>query len=173
MRYQGKIISWNDDRGFGFIQRNGGSDKVFAHISSFAEGKRRPVVGDIVTYEVIKDEGGRSRAQKVAFPRARTRKTTVKPTHALPWGRVATVGLIAVLGVGAYLRHKPQEVVTSHKLSPHPAVSVEARFRCAGKTHCSQMSSCAEARFYLNNCPGTQMDGDRDGVPCESQWCGF
>ncbi|MGB5407725.1 MAG: excalibur calcium-binding domain-containing protein [Thiogranum sp.] len=42
-----------------------------------------------------------------------------------------------------------------------------------GKTHCSQMSSCKEAKFYLNNCPGTKMDGDGDGVPCESQWCSF
>jgi hypothetical protein len=33
------------------------------------------------------------------------------------------------------------------------------------------MSSCQEARFYLANCPNTKMDGDGDGVPCESQWC--
>ena len=44
-------------------------------------------------------------------------------------------------------------------------------YQCEGKTHCSEMTSCEEARFYLRNCPGTQMDGDGDGVPCESQWC--
>ncbi|MEB2316353.1 MAG: excalibur calcium-binding domain-containing protein [Xanthomonadaceae bacterium] len=33
------------------------------------------------------------------------------------------------------------------------------------------MRSCDEAKFFIRNCPGTQMDGDRDGVPCESQWC--
>ena len=45
-------------------------------------------------------------------------------------------------------------------------------FRCeADKTHCSQMRSCAEATFYINNCPGTEMDGDDDGVPCERQFC--
>ena len=48
----------------------------------------------------------------------------------------------------------------------------DARFRCEGKTRCSQMSSCEEAMFYIQNCPGTEMDGDDDGVPCESQWCG-
>ena len=47
-----------------------------------------------------------------------------------------------------------------------------AGFRCEGKTRCSQMSSCEEATFYLQNCPGTEMDGDRDGIPCESQHCG-
>lgn len=28
------------------------------------------------------------------------------------------------------------------------------------------------AVFYLKNCPGTQMDADEDGIPCESQHCG-
>jgi len=44
-------------------------------------------------------------------------------------------------------------------------------FRCDGRTYCSQMRSCAEATFFLRNCPGTKMDGDNDGVPCERQWC--
>lgn len=46
------------------------------------------------------------------------------------------------------------------------------RYRCDGRTHCSQMTSCEEARFFLRNCPGVTMDGDNDGVPCEGQWCG-
>jgi len=44
-------------------------------------------------------------------------------------------------------------------------------FRCDGRTHCSQMSSCSEARYFLANCPGVKMDGDRDGIPCEDQHC--
>ena len=42
---------------------------------------------------------------------------------------------------------------------------------CDGRTYCSQMTSCKEATFFLNNCPDTKMDGDNDGVPCEQQWC--
>lgn len=45
-------------------------------------------------------------------------------------------------------------------------------FQCSGKIYCSEMSSCAEAKFYLRNCPGTKMDGNNDGIPCEKQWCG-
>jgi len=45
-------------------------------------------------------------------------------------------------------------------------------YRCRGKTHCSHMSSCEEAKFYLHNCPGVKIDGDGNGVPCEKQWCG-
>ena len=44
-------------------------------------------------------------------------------------------------------------------------------FQCTDKIYCSEMSSCAEAKFYLRNCPGTKMDGDNDGIPCERQWC--
>ena len=51
-------------------------------------------------------------------------------------------------------------------------VSEDSRFSCDGRTHCSQMTSCEEATWFINNCPGTQMDGNNDGVPCESQWCG-
>lgn len=50
--------------------------------------------------------------------------------------------------------------------------SNNSTFKCSGKIYCSEMSSCAEAKFYLRNCPGTKMDGDNDGIPCENQWCG-
>ncbi len=43
--------------------------------------------------------------------------------------------------------------------------------RCDGRTYCSQMTSCSEAKFFLKNCPNTKMDGNHDGVPCEQQWC--
>lgn len=51
------------------------------------------------------------------------------------------------------------------------APAAGAAFRCDGRTHCSQMTSCAEATYFLAHCPGVSMDGDNDGVPCEQQWC--
>jgi hypothetical protein len=44
-------------------------------------------------------------------------------------------------------------------------------YRCDGRTMCSQMRSCPEATYFLQNCPGVKMDGDHDGIPCERQWC--
>jgi hypothetical protein len=52
-----------------------------------------------------------------------------------------------------------------------PATAVPAAFRCDGRQHCSQMKSCAEAKYFLANCPNVKMDGDGDGIPCEQQWC--
>jgi endonuclease YncB( thermonuclease family) len=49
--------------------------------------------------------------------------------------------------------------------------AVAGNYRCDGRSYCSQMKSCAEATWFLRNCPGMKMDGDRDGVPCETQWC--
>jgi hypothetical protein len=43
-----------------------------------------------------------------------------------------------------------------------------AGFSCAGKHLCRQMQSCEEARFYLETCGVASLDGDNDGVPCET-----
>ena len=52
-----------------------------------------------------------------------------------------------------------------------PSAAANTAWRCDGRTRCSQMRSCEEATFFLRNCPGVQMDGDGNGIPCESQFC--
>ena len=54
---------------------------------------------------------------------------------------------------------------------PSKAASSASGFKCDGRVYCSDMHSCEEAKFFINNCPGTKMDGDHDGMPCESQFC--
>ena len=56
------------------------------------------------------------------------------------------------------------------KVAP-AAPSVSTGFSCDGRQYCSQMKSCAEAKYFLANCPGVKMDGDKNGIPCEQQWC--
>lgn len=53
-----------------------------------------------------------------------------------------------------------------------PAVARAAPYRCDGRVYCSQMHSCEEATWVQQNCPGTKMDGNHDGIPCEKQFCG-
>jgi cold shock CspA family protein len=69
----------------------------------------------------------------------------------------------------------PASVAPQRTFTPSPVTELPpARipdFRCDGRIHCSQMTSCAEATYFLQRCPGTKMDGDGDGVPCEVQWC--
>ena len=56
------------------------------------------------------------------------------------------------------------------KVAPTPP-TVTSGFSCDGRQYCSQMKSCAEAKYFLANCPGAKMDGDKNGIPCEKQWC--
>jgi len=91
---------------------------------------------------------------------------------------VLIVGILAWRGYETYIARA--------KLSGQPTTADQAAanvdslfaaaqnppgFRCDGRVYCSQMTSCAEAKYFLSNCPGVKMDGDRDGVPCERQWC--
>ena len=83
-------------------------------------------------------------------------------------------------GVSCKKTELVEDTVTILKSRQEPATMKPApmklqnrtTMRCDGRTHCSEMRSCEEAVFFLNNCPSTKMDGDLDGVPCEKQWCG-
>lgn len=73
MRHQGRIDTWQDDRGFGFITPDAGGPRVFVHIKSFTKRGRRPSAGAAVTYLVRKDRQGRLQAAHVAFANAAPR----------------------------------------------------------------------------------------------------
>lgn len=93
--------------------------------------------------------------------------------------RLIVLAIVCLIGWKAYwhFEEKLQTSVAStpEKMwSPTPGsrpVAVSGSFKCDGRTHCSQMTSCAEATYFLKNCPGVKMDGNNDGVPCEQQWC--
>jgi hypothetical protein len=55
--------------------------------------------------------------------------------------------------------------------TPEPSGSEQSPFHCDGRIYCSEMRSCAEAKYFLAHCPNVKMDGDHDGIPCERQWC--
>lgn len=59
MRTKGKITSWNDDKGYGFIEPYAGGGRVFVHINEFANRSRRPAVNQVVTFTLSSDDRGR------------------------------------------------------------------------------------------------------------------
>ena len=67
MRYQGRLTNWNDSKGYGFVTPNGGGDKAFVHIKAFSTN-RRPVEGDLITYEIAKDPQNRLQAMSIRYP---------------------------------------------------------------------------------------------------------
>jgi len=40
--------------------------------------------------------------------------------------------------------------------------------KCGSKNYCKEMNSCKEAQYFFNTCNLTRLDGDNDGIPCES-----
>jgi len=46
--------------------------------------------------------------------------------------------------------------------------ATQADVTCGSKRYCKQMASCAEAKFYLQQCGLSRLDRDGDGIPCES-----
>jgi cold shock CspA family protein len=98
MRYHGRITTWKDDQGFGFITPNGGGEPIFLHIKTFSNRQRRPVGNEIVTYELTVDERRRPRAVNVAFVGARRIE---RSTAASGWGPTAFVALFLAFVVGA------------------------------------------------------------------------
>lgn len=49
--------------------------------------------------------------------------------------------------------------------------SSDAKGCVSNKRYCKHMTNCNEALFYLNQCRRNKMDGDKDGIPCESTHC--
>lgn len=67
MRHKGRITEWQDDRGFGFITPMSGGKRVFVHIKSFTDRRRRPAGNELVTYVLKHDRQGRLQGADVRF----------------------------------------------------------------------------------------------------------
>jgi cold shock CspA family protein len=174
MRYQGQIAEWKDDRGFGFIAPNDGGAKVFLHISEFADRGSRPSVGTLVTYEIASAADGRVRAQNVRYVGVSTK--TRKDGRGLLLPALMLGALFAAVGYLGWVRFShPNSTIAASAykiLFARDALHPNTQFKCAPeKSSCSAMTSCAEAFFHQEKCGVSGIDGDRDGIPCEQQWC--
>ena len=198
---RGVLVRWNDEKGFGFIQpeKNAAQD-VFIHISVLKKMARKPIVGDSILFQTEVQNDGKRKAviasiEGVAViaassaPRSHSRITSTNRndnahrSRKSPFSTLIPLLIIVAIGIFGFKQYQAVNevpVLTNGDIEQMPMDDTQAHtqapatsgFQCeAGKTHCSHMSSCAEATFYIQHCPNTQIDGDGDGVPCESQWC--
>lgn len=200
-RYEGKLKRWNAERGFGFIVANDSGQDIFVHITAFPRDGCLPMEGEVLSFEVEPDGKGKKRAVRVlrgdAPPQAHAISSKPRPRHLSRApkessfsGKVIALMLVAAVGWYGYSRYTQRvgqikAVAQSVDRSPapapvslfesaqqaQPAQPTSSRFTCDGRKHCSQMTSCKEAKLFLKNCHGMEMDGNKDGVPCEQQWC--
>ncbi|PQA76357.1 cold shock domain-containing protein [Rhodoferax sp. TS-BS-61-7] len=186
-RYGGKLKKWNGERGFGFIVADDGGQDIFVHISAFARDGRQPTEGEVLTFEVQPDRNGKRSAVRVRRPgEALAGPAPRRPVRLSKSGADESPGFIgkAVCGLlvcallwFGYSHYANRAASFESELPALPASLSPAKlplpdgFRCDGRNMCSQMTSCREATLFLQNCPGMQMDGNGDGIPCEQQWC--
>jgi cold shock CspA family protein len=178
MRTHGTLTKWNDDRGFGFVTPARGTTDLFVHISAFPRDGVRPRLNELISFEIEAGPDGKQRAVRVMRPgqRAAGRHAPARERQR-PQGRwlsgVLTLLIVAGLGAYGYSRYAKRFSLPEPSVSGDPMqlAAPSSHYSCDGRTMCSQMTSCAEATYFIRNCPSTQMDGDGDGVPCESQWC--
>jgi uncharacterized membrane protein YsdA (DUF1294 family)/cold shock CspA family protein len=95
LKHKGRITEWRDGQGFGFITPSLGGERVFLHISSFARRTRRPLQGELVTYELAFDERRRPRASKVRFSTEVVADSETRQPSAIPL--VAASGFMIVV----------------------------------------------------------------------------
>ncbi len=195
MRHNGTIKKWNQDRGFGFVEPEDGSQDVFAHIQEFPNKSASPQVGEQITFAIKTTPDGKKRAVQIVrassiqSPQPHiTRHRPFPIVHkksAFPFKTTFIATLTGTLMLAGFFYFQKtnkdiQSIPVTQIATPEPLATqkpvvasepVAQRFSCDGRTHCSQMTSCDEAMFFIKNCPNTQMDGDGDGIPCEQQWC--
>jgi uncharacterized membrane protein YsdA (DUF1294 family)/cold shock CspA family protein len=100
MRFDGVIRTWDDERGFGFIEPLRGGDEIYVHITAFPRGQVRPRVKQRVSFEVDLSHDGRKRAKEVRIVEALRPARTAAPGRV---SRPSAASLLAILLFAALL----------------------------------------------------------------------
>jgi cold shock CspA family protein len=196
---KGKLVRWIDDKGFGFIKPENGKADIFIHISALARMNRKPIIGDVILYQIGFDTNGKPRAvnakiegmseilalvpleqkRKKDLPSPAKERTYRKPRKtSISQKSFNLLPVLIVIGVAVFVYSKvskeqnfvDQINIPAPETQPIEQTEQTEQFQCQGKVWCSEMTSYEEAMFYLHNCPGTKIDGDGDGDPCEQQF---
>ena len=64
-RPEGRLVSWNEGRGYGFLQTDDGG-RVFVHVSALVDRTHRPARGDQLAFTISRDDKGRPCADRVS-----------------------------------------------------------------------------------------------------------
>lgn len=103
MVLQGKIETWNEAKGYGFIAPDSGGRDVFVHISAFESLARRPERGDRVRYVLGRDRRGRTRARRAAFLSESVAAPLPWCRAWLPWVLVLSIAVLLAWWIGGEL----------------------------------------------------------------------
>jgi uncharacterized membrane protein YsdA (DUF1294 family)/cold shock CspA family protein len=109
MRTKGKITTWNDEKGFGFITPMSGGNQVFLHIKAFGNRNRRPEINQLVTYAISSDAKGRPCAIRATLAGERLPERIKRPNDSLLV--VVAVIFLLIVGVSVFAAKMPPLVL--------------------------------------------------------------
>lgn len=118
MRFDGTIKSWDDERGFGFIEPDQGGQDIFVHIKAFKGLHERPQASQRVSFQIELGPQGKKRALNAELIRpARPVRNRPSRNGSAQWG-TATLFIIPAFGVvlllGYVLGHPPRWLLWSY-----------------------------------------------------------
>ena len=147
---KGKLVRWNEDRGFGFIKSSDISEDIFIHVSALKTMSRRPLVGDVIYFKVLTDKAGKNKAvnAKIQGVSAKTTQSTKsRKSNLLP-----TLFIIILLISACFYVYKTRSTLPNIISKTYNSIVTEEDFTgysCQGKQYCNQMNSCKEARCTI------------------------
>lgn len=178
-RYQGKVVRWKGDRGFGFLQTNGINKDIFLHISALPKSGRSPQVGDTIYFNLKTEAGGKYKAVQASYtPQRQTAsrppKRSSHQTHrskrqysrrsdnsSSSLVKAIIIGIVAFGGIFAastLWENRSQLTTTSSSpATPQPATPVTSQANCRIKGNISYPD---KKKFY-------HKPGDRDYAKVE------
>lgn len=109
MQVKGKLVSWNDEKGFGFIAPYPDGKQIFIHIKAFINSNKRPVINQFVNYTVSADAQGRPCATNAILAGDRF---SVKPKRkkGLFLSYVVAAAFLLVVGISVLTENVPPHV---------------------------------------------------------------
>jgi cold shock CspA family protein len=104
---KGVLKTWKEDRGFGFIKPDDGGKDIFIHISALNGVSRRPTTGDVIYYQIARDNRGKYKAINAQIEGVSLTEDTAKDllqTSSSKKGIIAiAVVLIIIIAVAVFI----------------------------------------------------------------------
>ncbi len=155
----------------GFIQPSTVSEELFVHLSAFLRDGTRPPKDEMVFFKIDPREDGKKRAvhlmrhgsgTRASYRPARRTATATRQRPAPRWVGWISLLLLGVIGYICYAKLTTTDAANNTRTSKYLPDNVSRvttgespgpPFHCDGRKRCSQMTSCAEATFFIKQCP--------------------
>lgn len=105
--FKGVLKTWKEDRGFGFVKPDDGGKDIFIHISALKGVSRRPITGDVIYYQITKDNRGKYKAinaQIEGVSIAEDKAGNLLKSSSRKKGTIAiAVGLLIIIAIAVFI----------------------------------------------------------------------